>query len=105
MTQDANQDATRDDAPHDPQQALAADPARLIRDALLRELLREVEHDGRIATRLDLVSRALIDKGSGGDVAAIREAFDRTAGKALPGVPDSDAGPQTVTVEWLDHAP
>src|SRR5229473_3200814 len=44
------------------------DPARLIREALLRELLREVAHDGRIATRLEHVSCALIDKGTGGDV-------------------------------------
>jgi hypothetical protein len=94
------QDAARDDAPPD-----HADPARLIRDALLRELLREIEHDGRVATRLAHMSSALIDKGSGGDVAAIREAFDRTAGKALPGVPNADAEPQTVTVEWLDHPP
>src|SRR5947209_20325062 len=85
---------------------LAADPGRLSREPLVRELLREVtDNDRGTATRLALMTRALVDKASGGDVAAIREVLDRTAGKALPGAPDSDAEPQTVTVEWLDHAP
>jgi hypothetical protein len=84
-----------------------ANPARLIRDALLRELLREVadERDGGTTTQLQLVSRALVAKGGGGDVVAIREAFDRAAGKAPPAVPDADAELPKVTVEWLDHAP
>ena len=99
---------TPDDTPQDPHQASSGNAATLIRDALMRELLREVEQDERVATRLEHLSRALIDKGSGGDVAAIREVFDRTAGKTLPGVPDepsSETEPQTVTFEWLDHDP
>ena len=86
-------------------QDLADDPGPVIRDAFMRELLREVEHEGRIVTRLALMTRALVDKANGGDVAAIREVLDRTVGKALPGASDSEAGPEAVTVEWLDHAP
>jgi hypothetical protein len=95
------------DTPQDPQQelhqALPANPATLIRDALMRELLCEVDHEGRVATRLAHLSRALVDKGSGGDVAAIREVFDRTAGKTLPASPASETEPQTVTFEWRRH--
>jgi hypothetical protein len=43
------------------------------------------------------MARALVDSGSGGDVAAIREAFDRTAGKTLPAAldeADSETGPK-----------
>jgi hypothetical protein len=89
---------TTDDTPPD-----NGNSARLIRDALLRELLREVDDDGRTATRLELTARALIDKGTGGDVAAIREAYDRIAGKTLPGVAQSDDEPQTVTFGWQDR--
>ena len=99
---------TPDDTAQELHQASSGNPATLIRDALMRELLCEVDDNGRIATRLAHMARALVDKGSGGDVAAIREAFDRTAGKTLPGVPDdasSDTGPQTVTFEWLRHDP
>jgi hypothetical protein len=99
---------TPDDSPQELQQPSSGNAASLIRDALMRELLREVEQDERVATRLEHLSRALVDKGSGGDVAAIREVFDRTAGKTLPGVPDeasSETEPQTVTFGWLDHDP
>jgi hypothetical protein len=97
-----------DDTAQELHQPSSGTPATLIRDALMRELLCEVEQDQRVATRLAHMARALVDKGSGGDVAAIREAFDRTAGKTLPAVPDevdTDTGQQTVTFEWLDHDP
>jgi hypothetical protein len=98
---------TTHDTAQEPQalhQDLAADPARVIRDAFTRELLREVTDDDRgTATRLALMTRALVDKANGGDVAAIREVLDRTAGKALPGSTESETEPQTVTVEWLDR--
>ena len=91
---------TQDDGPLTP-----GNPATLIREALMRELLREVEDgdSGRMVSRLEQLSRSLIDKGSGGDVAAIREVFDRTAGKTGPALPESETEPQTVTFEWLDH--
>src|SRR5262249_34345334 len=81
MTQNTSEDA-QDHAPQDDTPLTARNPTTLIRDALMRELQREVEEDdGRIATRLEHLAHALVDKGSGGDVAAIREVFDRTAGK------------------------
>ena len=101
MTQDTErnteEDTTQDDTP-----LSAGNPARLIRDALMHELSREAEDDdGRIATRLEQLARALVDKGAGGDVAAIREVLDRTAGKTVPAAPDTDAEPKKVTVGWM----
>jgi hypothetical protein len=91
------QQTTPDDTP-----LVGGNPASRIRDALMRELEREVEdNDGRIATQLELIARALIDKGAGGDVVAIREVFDRTGGKTTAAPPDTDAEPQKVMVGWM----
>ena len=102
MTQSIGQARLQDDT-----SPTGGNPASLIRDALMRELLREVEDEvsGRTATRLELMARALVDKAIGGDVAASRETLDRTAGKTLSAVPESETEPQMVTFEWLDHDP
>src|SRR5262252_122725 len=96
MTQGKRED-TQDGTPPDDRPLTAGNPATLMRD-----LQRETEDgDGRIATRLEHLARALVDKGAGGDVAAIREVLDRTAGKTVPAAPDTDAEPKKVTVGWM----
>jgi hypothetical protein len=74
-----------------------------MRDAILRELHRQTESDGHVAEYLDLIARRLVEKAADGDIQAIKEVLDRTDGKSLPGVADTEAGPTKRTVEWKDH--
>lgn len=81
-----------------------ATPDKLMRDAILRELHRQTDGaDGHVAEYLDLIARRLVEKAADGDIQAIKEVLDRTDGKSLPGVADTDAGPVKRTVEWKDH--
>lgn len=58
-------------------------PDKLMRDALLIELMVETsDDDGKLAKRLRKVARALVTKAEAGDVAAIKEIADRTDGKS-----------------------
>lgn len=62
--------------------AASPKPDKLMRDALLLELMVEVnDGDGTLAKRLRKIARALITKAEGGDVQAIKEIADRTDGR------------------------
>lgn len=55
-------------------------------EALRRAVMREIEvgkgDEARTAVALDALAETLIIRGVGGDVAAIKEIFDRLEGKA-----------------------
>lgn len=62
--------------------AASPKPDKLMRDALLLELMVEVEDgEGQLAKRLRKIARALITKAEAGDVGAIKEIADRTDGR------------------------
>lgn len=78
-------------------------PDKLMRDALMLELHREVIDDGKKIKRIRMVARKLVDKAIDGDVPAIREINERIDGKvpqALVG--DSDLPPVQVTITSAD---
>ena len=57
-------------------------PDKLMRDALLLELNREVKQpDGKVTKRRRLVARKLVERAEQGDVPAIKEIFDRVDGR------------------------
>lgn len=69
---------------------------RLVRDALAAALRAPAEGG---ATRLDAVLAALIDKAAGGDLAAIKEIFDRLEGR--PGQASHEPElPRNVVFGW-----
>lgn len=70
--------------------------SRLVRDALAAAL-RAPAADG--TTRLDAVLAALLDKAAGGDLAAIKEVFDRAEGRPGPTASEPDL-PQRVVFGW-----
>jgi hypothetical protein len=77
---------------------------KLMRAALLLALQREAKgDDDHMTTMLHLVARKLVDKAKDGDIQAIKEIFDRSDGKTLPGMAETDAEPVKRTVEWKDH--
>jgi Family of unknown function (DUF5681) len=88
---------TDDDSP--PGTALADQP---MRQALMRELNRQVEHDGQTITRLELIIRKLVDKAEAGDMPAVNQVMDRADGKPLAGVVPADQPPQGRIVRWED---
>jgi hypothetical protein len=86
---------------------------RLVRDALAAALrapaagaLRApaaatAAADG--ATRLDAVVAALIDKAAGGDLAAIKEVFDRVDGRPGQAVAPEPDQPRAVVFGWKNE--
>jgi hypothetical protein len=75
--------------------------ADMMRNALYEELHRKVEDgDGPAAENLQLIVRKMVDKAREGDVASIREVFDRTDGKALPAAAIADDQPRRVVICW-----
>lgn len=75
-------------------------PDKLMRDALLLELNREAKGaDGKMAKKLRLVARRLVDKAiDDGDVAAIKEIYDRVDGRTPQALTDQDGGALTVVI-------
>lgn len=71
---------------------------KIIRDALMLALHREVEVEGVKTKRINQIAEALCRKaGETGDAVSAREVFDRFAGKAAqPIVGDDDADPVNV---------
>jgi hypothetical protein len=78
--------------------------ADMMRNALYEELHRAVQdgEDGPIVENLQLIVRKMVDKAREGDVASIREVFDRTDGKALPAAAVVDDQPRKVVICWKD---
>jgi hypothetical protein len=72
--------------------------ARMVTRALIAAL-EEAPAPGE-ATNLRLIVAGLIGKAVGGDLAAIREIFDRVDGKAVAATPGEDDQPQKVIFEW-----
>jgi ribosomal protein L17 len=73
----------------------------MMRNALYEELHRKVEDgDSPAAENLRLIVRKMVDKAREGDVASIREVFDRTDGKALPAAATADDQPRKVVICW-----
>lgn len=74
-------------------------PDKLLRDALLLELNREDNHDGKRVKRFRRIAAKLVDSGVDGKLDAIQLIFDRVEGKAVQGVQLSgeDGGPISVT--------
>ena len=90
---------TSDDPPPDDNM-----PAKLMRAALLLALQRETEGaDGRMTTKLHVIACKLVDKAAADDIQAIKEVFDRSDGRTLPGDAETDGEPLKRTVEWKDH--
>jgi len=78
---------------------------RPMREALLAGLEQEVDGvEGRRVRKLDLLVNVLIRKGLAGDVSAIREMFDRIAGKPAPGVRPPPE-PRRFIVSWKGDEP
>lgn len=78
--------------------------ARLVRDALaaaLRAPAAAASADG--ATRLDAVVAALIDKATGGDLAAIKEIFDRVEGRPGQAAANEPELPRAVVFGWKNE--
>ena len=89
----------------DDQGAKASAAGRLMREALRASLQREVEDaEGRKARRLDLVVDALVGKAVAGDIAAVREVFDRLGGKPAPGVRPPPE-PRKYIISWKGDEP
>lgn len=76
---------------------------KIIRDALMLALHREVEHEGVKTKRINQIAEALCRKaGETGDAVSAREVFDRFAGKAAqPIVGDDEADPVNVKVTTI----
>lgn len=75
---------------------------RPMREALAAELRREGDDgDGRKAGILQLIARKLAAKALDGDLAAIREIFDRMDGKPIAAAA-AHAPPGNVILQWKD---
>ena len=68
-------------------------PDKLCRDALALALNREaVDADGKPTKRLSVIADQLVTIAMGGDMAAIREVFDRIDGKIVQAPSAGDGG-------------
>ena len=72
--------------------------ARMVTRALIAAL-EEVPAGGE-ATNLRRIVAGLVGKAVEGDLAAIREIFDRVDGKAVAAAAPEDDQPQKVIFEW-----
>jgi hypothetical protein len=73
----------------------------LMRAALLRALTRPADDDRPPATWLDRIIRAHLDKAGAGDLAAIREIYDRADGKPSAAAA-GEQRPASRIVHWMD---
>lgn len=73
---------------------------KIVRDALMLALEREVDVEGKPTRRIAQIAEALCAKASEGDVPATREIFDRVDGKAIQAVEHS--GPDGSPIEMSD---
>jgi hypothetical protein len=81
----------------------AGKASRMMRRALLHELLRPFDPDPPPPVdMLQAVSRAIVGKASQGDMTAAKEILDRIDGKTLPAAPEPDQAPaiRQVNVSW-----
>jgi hypothetical protein len=70
-------------------------PDKLMRDALILALSREAEDgEGAPTKRLNLIAARLVEKAEGGDLAAIKEVFDRVDGKPTQPEAAEDGAPE-----------
>jgi len=82
---------------------------RMLRDAILRELLAPADADEPPpVNKLQQVARALVSKAAREDVAAIREILDRIDGKASASAASGAAqaaghGSREVNIRWKDQ--
>jgi hypothetical protein len=75
---------------------------RPMREALDAELRRESDDgDGHKAGVLQLIARKLATKALDGDLAAIKEIFDRIDGRSVTGAP-AEEPPRKVVFQWKD---
>ena len=83
-------------------------PDKLIRDAVIIELHREVndpEDAARKVRRLQILARSIVTSAIAGDSTVIKEVFDRVDGKQqsinplLQGFPASEDGSQVSSIE------
>lgn len=78
-------------------------PDKFMRDALIVALHREAQNsEGRPTKRLYLVADKLVEKATEGDVAAIREIFDRVDGKAIQPI-EADISIRDLSDDELDR--
>jgi hypothetical protein len=66
------------------------------------ELRLEIEDEGEMVEPGRLIVRRLVARGLNGDMAAIKEIFDRMDGKSVPGTAP-EPGPRKVTFAWKDY--
>jgi hypothetical protein len=66
------------------------------------ELRRAVEADGELVEAGRLIVRRLVAKAHKGDMAAIKEIFDRMDGKPVPAAAP-DKGPRKLIFAWRDY--
>ena len=66
------------------------------------ELRRAVEDEGELVEAGRLIVRRLVAKAHKGDMAAIKEIFDRMDGKPVPGTAP-DTGPHKLIFAWKDY--
>jgi Recombination endonuclease VII len=92
-TSNTGDDMTIDDAP--PAGGKTTQP---MRDALDAELAR-ASSDGEGHNMLQLIARKLAAKAAEGDLAAIKEIFDRIDGKSVAGSAP-EQGPKQVEIQW-----
>jgi len=80
-------------------------PDKLMRDALHIALKREADAaDGTRTKRLQMVAEKLVDKAINGDVAAIKEIFDRMDGKAVQPIAGDEDNPLQVIQRVITDA-
>lgn len=74
-------------------------PDKLMRDALLVVLHRAaVDADGKPTKRLNNVAAAIVTRAEEGDVAAIKEIFDRVDGRTPQAIIGGAPGEEPITI-------
>jgi hypothetical protein len=75
---------------------------QVARAALLRWLARAADDDRAPATWLDKIVRAHLDKAGAGDLAAIKEIYERADGKPSSAVAAAEQRPAPRVLRWMD---
>jgi hypothetical protein len=76
--------------------------AQLMRQALLRELARAPGDASAPATTLEQITRKLLAKAGEGELAAIKEIYDRVDGKTVSATAALEDGPKPRLLKWMD---
>jgi len=80
-------------------------PAQLMREALLLSLQRETGKRLKSRRRLQMVADALVDAAINGEMAALREVFQRVDGKISEAQRGGEGGgPVDLEIRWLTEA-